>query len=308
MTDFSTTFLGTGGTSPSPQRGMPATLFKRGGTKLLVDCGEGTQRQLWIAEGGLIDLDAIYLTHYHSDHILGLPGLLNSYQLRGRDRPLPIYGPKPLNKNLARFRALMGGKTYDLLEPRQLAPGERVDHPDGFSVYAIPVQHDRGQGQAFGYKLMEANRSGRFDVEKARSLGVHPGPDFGKLQAGHVVRGVKPEDVIGPERPGRVVVISGDTAPTASMVMAAAEADLLIHEATFLSTDLMAKEKTEHSTALQASEIAREARVKKLALYHISPRHRAKHVLKEAWTNYMGATVPDDFDRINLHLNEPSGR
>jgi ribonuclease Z len=302
MTDFAVTFLGTGGTSPSPQRGLPATLFKRGGTKLLVDCGEGTQRQLWISEGGLTDLDAIFLTHYHSDHILGLPGLLNSYQLRGRDRPIPIYGPKPLMRNLNRFRTLMGGHTFSLLRAHELAPGERVDFADGFSVMAVPVQHNRGSGHAFGYRLAEQNRPGRFDVEKAKSLGVHPGPDFGKLQAGHTVRGVKPDDVIGPERPGRTVVISGDTAPTKSIVMAAHEVDLLIHEASLLTLDRDWKEKTEHSTALDAARIAREARVKKLALYHISQRHRAKQVLKEAWNNYMGAIVPNDFDRIDLHL------
>jgi ribonuclease Z len=302
MTEFSITFLGTGGTAPSAQRGMPATLVRRGGTKLLVDCGEGTQRQLWIAEGGLVDIDAIFLTHYHSDHILGLPGLLNSYQLRGRERPLPIYGPKPLAKNLARFRALMGGRTYDLIEPHELSGGESVFFGEDFGIRSIPVEHNRGQGHAFGYKLMETDRPGRFDVEKAKSMGVHPGPDFGWLQSGHIVNGVKPEDVIGPPRPGRKVVITGDTAPCDNVRNAAKGVDLLVHEASLLTTDELAKERTEHSTALAAAEIAREANVQKLVLYHISARHRTKYVLREAWKAYMGAIVPDDFDTIKLHL------
>ena len=299
MTEFVVTFLGTGGTAPSPTRGMPATLIKHGGTKILVDCGEGTQRQIWQAEDGLVDLDAIFLTHYHSDHILGLPGLLNSYQLRGRERPLPIYGPKPLLSNLRRFNGLVGKKTLAMLEPTEATTAKSIKFGDSFEVFPIPVLH---AGGAYGYALREKNLPGRFNVEKAKNLGIFPGPDFGKLQAGHTVRGIKPEDVIGPERPGRKVVISGDTAPHDGPIRVFSQnADLLIHEATLLEDDQDRSLKTEHSSALDAAKLARAANVKRLALYHISPRHRsAKPILKEAWKVYMGATVPNDFDRVEI--------
>lgn len=297
MSELEVTFLGTGGTAPSADRGMPATLIKYEGDKWLFDCGEGTQRQLWIAEGGLVDVDGIFLTHYHSDHILGLPGLLNSYQLRGRTRPLPVYGPAPLEQNMRRFRGLMGQATYNLIEMHELKPGAIVPRK-GYQVRVISATH--AHGQAISYVIQENERPGRFDVAKAKSLGVHPGPDFGKLQAGHVVRGIKPADVIGAPRPGRKIVLSGDTAPSVRILEASRGADLLIHEATYTERDLNPDEIREHSTAKQAAILAKNAGVEKLALYHISSRNRAKFVKREAWSEFMGALVPDDFDKIIL--------
>ena len=297
MSELEVTFLGTGGTAPSAERGMPATMIKYEGDKWLFDCGEGTQRQLWKADGGLTDVDGIFLTHYHSDHILGLPGLLNSYQLRGRTRPLHIFGPAPLDKNLRRFRELMGRATYNLIEMHELDPGSIVNRK-GYRIRTISATH--AHGQALAYVLEEDERPGRFDVAKAKSLGVHPGPDFGKLQAGHTVRGVQPADVIGPTRAGRKVVLTGDTAPSTRILEAARGADLLIHEATFLERDTERVEATEHSTAKQAAILAKNAGVAKLALYHISSRHGKKFIQREAWSAFMGALVPDDFDKIVL--------
>lgn len=299
MTDFEVIFLGTGGTAPSADRGMPATLFKRGGTKILVDCGEGTQRQIWRAEGGLVDLDAIFLTHYHTDHILGLSGLLNSYALRGRDRPLPIYGPPPLEQNLRRFKDLMGRRTYELIEPHEFVSGEVVSFDDEFFVRGFRTKH--GRYTTLGYSLIEQPRPGRFDVRKAKSLGIHPGPDFGKLQAGRSIGSVTPEMVIGPPRRGRKVSITGDTAPCDSVRIGAANADLLIHEATLLETDNDTALKTEHSTALKAAIVANDSDAKRLALYHVSPRHpNARPLLLEARRAFPGVVVPDDFNRIKL--------
>src|SRR5919204_2576658 len=185
--DLSIFFAGTAGSVPSARRNLPALLVRRGGDRLLFDCGEGTQRQL-LRSIGLADLDEVFITHYHADHWLGLPGLLKTFELRARERPLTVHGPRGLRELLGAMRRVFGRTTYEL-SLVELEPGQVVRR-DGYGVAAFPVAH---RGPAFGYAIVEDRRPGRFDPELAERLGVTPGPDFGRLQRGETVAGVRPE-------------------------------------------------------------------------------------------------------------------
>jgi ribonuclease Z len=300
--DLSLFFAGTGGSVPSARRGLPAILVRRGGEKLLFDCGEGTQRQL-VRSVGLLDIDAIFLTHFHADHWLGLPGMLKSFALRDRERPLTVYGPPGLDELMGAVRFIYGRMPYELtitqLEPAQSVAG------DGYAVASIPVRH-RGGG-AFGYALVEDSRPGQFDPDLAARLGVTPGPEFGRLQRGETVSGVSPDQVMGPSRLGRKVVLSGDTAPCEALVVAADRADVLVHEATFAEEEVDRARETEHSTARQAAEVARRADVRVLALVHLSSRHATREVRAEARAIFPSAEIPRDFDTIEIPYPERAG-
>ncbi len=296
--DLSIFFAGTGGSAPTARRGLPALLIRRGGERLLFDCGEGTQRQL-VRSVGLSDLDAIYLTHFHSDHWLGLPGMLKTFDLRGRERPLPIYGPPGLQALLA-LVLRMGGRVGYELRAVELEPG-RVLERDGYRIAPVQVSH---RGTAFGYAILEDERPGVFDPQAAVRLGLEPGPEFGRVQRGETVRGVAPEQVLGPARPGRKLVLSGDTMPSERLRLAAHRADVLVHEATFADEDAERAAGTGHSTAAQAARLAREAEVRLLALNHLSTRHPARLLRDEARAILPGAVLPRDFDTIEVPLPE----
>jgi len=225
--DLSLFFAGTAGSVPSARRGLPALLVRRGAARILFDCGEGTQRQL-LRSVGLADLTDVFLTHMHADHWLGLPGMLKSFELRDRDKPLTVYGPPGMTALMERMRPIYGRPRYGLTLC-DLEPDEPVRRDD-LEIVPFAVRH---RGVAFGYALVEDARPGRFDAELAEALGVTPGPDFGRLQRGEVVGGVSPEQVVGEARLGRKVVLTGDTAPTDAVVVAAHRADVLVHEATF---------------------------------------------------------------------------
>ena len=252
--DLEVFFAGTAGSVPTGRRGMPALLVRRGGERILFDCGEGTQRQL-VSSVGLADLDALFLTHFHLDHWLGIPGLLKTFALRDRDRPLTINGPPGLRNLMGMLRPIVGKLPYDV-KLVELEAGEPVRR-DGYVIAPFRVEHR--STRAFGYALVEDQRPGAFDPVGAQRLGVTPGPDFGRLQRGEPVDGVVPEQVMGPPRAGRKIVISGDTAPTDAVRVAAHEADLLVHEATFLEEEAERATDTGHSTARQAATIANEA-------------------------------------------------
>ncbi len=292
-------FAGTGGSVPGPRRGLPATLIRRGADRLLFDCGEGTQRQL-VRSVGLADLDSVFITHFHADHWLGLPGMLKSFGLREREQPLTVYGPPGLHELMAQARFIYGRLPYEL-SVVELQPGEAVERA-GYRVAAVPVQHHRGR--AFGYVLIEDARPGHLDPELAERLGVTPGPDFGRLQRGETVNGVAPEQVMGETREGRKLVYSGDTAPCEALRIAAHEADVLVHEATFTDVDIERARETGHSTARQAAGLAREAQVRMLALVHLSTRHSAADCKAEARAVFPGAQVPRDFDTIEVPFPE----
>ncbi len=299
--DLDVLFLGTAGSSPSPRRGLPATLVRRGGDRLLFDCGEGTQRQL-MRSVGLLELEELYITHFHADHVLGLPGMLKTFALRGRERDLAVFGPRGLRR------------VYDLLAPVigrlafrvrlvELEGNEELER-DGYRIAAFEVDHG---GPGLGYALVEDPRPGQFDPERARELGVRPGPDFGRLQGGEEVDGVRPDQVMGETRRGRKVVLTGDTAPCEMTRLVAWEADLLVHEATFMEEDVERAVETRHSTAAQAAELAAAAGVRMLALTHISPRYAGGQVREEAGASFENVIVPRDFDRVEIPFPERGG-
>lgn len=296
--DLSVVFAGTAGSVPTARRGLPATLIRRGGDRILVDCGEGTQRQL-IRSVGLADLDVVFITHLHVDHWLGLPGMIKSFELRDRERPLTVYGPPGMRHAMQAMRAVVGRPRFGLTIV-DLEKFEEVDFGD-FVVAAIPARH---RTEAFGYALVEDDRPGRFDAERATARGVTPGPDFGRLQRGETVDGVRPDEVIGPDRPGRRVVLSGDTAPCDPIRMAAEGADLLVHEATFTEEERDRALQTGHSTARQAALLAEEAGVRMLALTHLSTRYGGREIKDEARAVFANTVVPRDFDVIEIPFAE----
>jgi ribonuclease Z len=300
--DLSLFFAGTAGSVPSARRGLPAVLVRRGGDRLLFDCGEGTQRQL-LRSVGLLDLDTVFLTHFHADHWLGLPGMLKSFGLRERTEPLTVYGPPGLRELMGAMRVVYGRLPYEL-KLVELDRYETVQR-DGYEVAVVPVRH---KGDAsYGYAIVEDARPGHLDPVLAEQLGVTPGPDFGRLQRGETVAGVRPEQVMGPTREGRKVVISGDTAPCQTLAVAAHQADVLVHEATFLHDDLERARQTQHSTARQAAELALEAEVRLLALIHVSSRYGGGELRDEARAVFAATEALRDFDTIDVPFPERGG-
>jgi ribonuclease Z len=295
--DLSVVFLGTAGSLPTARRGLPATLIRRGGDRILVDCGEGTQRQM-IRSVGLLDLDYVFLTHLHLDHWMGLPPMLKTFELRDRDKPLWAFGP-PGTEKAFRQLGFMGRARFPF-EISDLDKFEEVGF-DGYTITAIPVRH---RTEAFGYQLLEEDRPGKFDADLATAKGVAPGPDFGRLQRGETVGGVAPEDVMGHDRPGRRIVLSGDTAPCDGVRVAAEGADLLVHEATFTEEERERAQQTGHSTARQAALIAEEAGVRMLALTHLSTRYGGGEIKAEARAVFPNTVVPRDFDVVEVPFPE----
>jgi ribonuclease Z len=305
--DLDVVFVGTAGSAPTARRNPAATLVRRGGERLLFDCGEGTQRQLLKSDIGLVDLEEIFVTHFHADHFLGLPGMLKTFALRGRELPLTLYGPRGLTELMGSLRRIFGRLTYPY-ELVELGPGETLPR-DGYELRTIPVRHG---SSALGYALVEHERPGRFDVDVADALGVPPGPARGQLQRGETVtladgRTIEAAQVLGPGRAGRRLVLSGDTAPVQSVVDAAAGADLLVHEATFLDDEEERARETDHSTARDAAGIARAAGVKLLALTHVSNRYFGGDVEREAREVFADTVVPRDFDVVELPFPERGG-
>jgi ribonuclease Z len=302
--DLDVVFLGTAGSMPTARRAPSATLIRRGGEKLLFDCGEGTQRQLLRSDVGLVELEEVFLTHFHADHFLGLPGMLKSFALRGRDVPLSLYGPRGLDELLRSLARVIGRLSYEVAAV-ELAEGAVLPR-DGYELRTFAVRHGR---EAIGYALVEEDRPGRFDVATADALGVPFGPERGSLQAGEPVTLpdgtiVTPDQVLGEARPGRKVVLTGDTAPSDGVVEAALGADLLVHEATFCEEEAERARETEHSTALEAARVACDAGVSLLALTHLSSRYGAGEVEREARTVFAATVVPRDFDLIEIPFEE----
>jgi len=300
--DLSVSFLGTSGAVPSARRSTASLLVARGGERLLFDCGEGTQRQMQRSLG-LVQVDQIYLTHFHADHFLGLPGLLKTYDLTGREAPLTVFGPRGL-RNLFKSLSRILGRVKFQLDLEELEPGDAVPL-DGAEVRAFAVEHSM---RACGYALAEDERPGRFDPDAAKRLGVEEGPAFAALQRGEEVAGsagpVAPRDVMGEPRPGRTAVITGDTAPCRATVEAARGAELLVHDASFAEEEAQRAAETGHSTVGQAAAVAREAGVGLLALVHISSRYHVGTVLEEAREVFEPTVAPRDFDQVEIPLPE----
>ncbi|HEY1511842.1 MAG TPA: ribonuclease Z [Solirubrobacteraceae bacterium] len=296
--DLSAFFVGTAGSIPTPRRGLPAVLVRRGGDRILFDCGEGTQRQL-VRSVGLTELTEVFITHFHADHWLGLPGLLKTFDLRARERPLAVHGP-PGVRELVTMALRIAGRVRFPLELIELEPGQELERR-GYKIAPIPVDH---RTQAFGYVLYEDERPGEFDRDAAVALGIEEGPEFGRLQRGETIRGVSPEQVVGPARPGRKLVISGDTRPSELLAIAAHDADVLIHEATFAEEETERAAETGHSTAAQAATLAAQAGVTMLALTHFSTRYSPSVLRDEARSVFKPTVLPRDFDTIEIPFAE----
>jgi ribonuclease Z len=303
--DLDLVFLGTSASMPTAQRAPAAVLLRRGGERLLFDCAEGTQRQLQRSSVGLPDLEEIFLTHYHADHFLGLPGMLKTFALRGRDElPLTVHGPGGLKELFARLRPFLGRLPYPI-ELVELSAGDELERGQ-YRVDTFPLDHGVS---ALGYALVEHERPGRFDVDAADALGVPPGPERGILQSGEPITladgtVVTPDEVLGPARGGRKVVLTGDTAPSPSVVQAAHLADVLVHEATFGADERERARETLHSTAAEAAEVARLASVRLLALTHVSTRYFGSELADEARAVFPETVVPRDFDTIEVPFPE----
>ena len=302
--DLDLVFLGTSGSAPTAARAPTALLVRRGGDRLLFDCGEGTQRQLMRSTVGLPDLDQIFITHYHGDHYLGLPGMLKTFQLRQRELPLTVYGPPGLRELFSGLRRVFGKLAYEL-ELVEVRAGEALER-DGYRILAYPVHHGVS---AVGYALDEYDRPGRFDEAAADALGIPFGPERGGLQRGESItlpdgRVITPDTVVGEARPGRRVVLPGDTAPVETVRVLSEGADVLVHEATFAEEERDRAADTLHSTALQAAEVARDAGVRLLALTHVSPRYFGPELVREAQDVFPATVAPRDFDVIEVPFAE----
>ena len=302
--DLDLVFLGTSASAPTAQRAPTAILLRRGGERLLFDCAEGTQRQLLRSSVGLVELREVFMTHFHADHVLGLPGMFKTFALRGRDLPLDVYGPRGLVDLLGSLKRVVGKLTYDL-RLHELQPGDVLER-DGYRLATFAVEHGVS---ALGWSLIEATRPGRFDVQAADALGVPDGPARGTLQRGEPVTlpdggTVTPDQVLGPPRSGRKLAITGDTAPADTVVESAWGADVLITEATFSEEERDRARETMHQTAAQAADVASRAQVGLLALTHLSNRYFGPEIAREAREIFAETVVPRDFDVVDVPFAE----
>src|SRR5438876_690786 len=306
------TFLGTSAARPTVERNVSGLAVHREGETLLFECGEGTQRQM-MRYGVSFALSEIFFTHFHADHFLGVIGLIRTLGLQARTEPLLLYGPKGAKKLLG--QAMQLGveqvpfaveieevKAGMVLRERGAGSGQR----DGYEIRVFGTEHGGG---SVGYALREHERRGRFDVEKARAAGIPEGPLWGKLTKGEPITlpngpTFRPSDFVGPKRPGRLVVLTGDTRPCAAVVDAAQGADLLIHEATFGEEERDRAKETGHSTAKEAAQVALAAKARRLVLSHVSARYsisaeelvnEAREVFKETAVAKDGMTIEVPF-------------
>ncbi|MGD2154253.1 MAG: ribonuclease Z [Gemmatimonadales bacterium] len=302
-------FLGTSSARPTVSRNTSALAVQREGELYLFDCGEGTQRQMMRYTVGFA-VKEIYLTHLHADHYLGTFGLLRTMGLQGREEPLAIYTPPGGEGVLKQAVALEMEELPYPLEIVPLEPGAAIRHGD----YVISAYRANHPGGANGYVLREDKRPGRLFPDRAMALGVPAGPLFGRLQRGEPVASeggdeVRPEQVMGPPRPGRTVVYTGDTRPCEATVEAARGCDVLIHEATFSEDEAERAQRTGHTTAAQAGELARRAGVRRLVLTHLSARYSDRpYVLereaKRACSSECDVAVAHDGLAIEVSLRE----
>ena len=298
------TFLGTSSSRPTVRRGVSSLAVQREGDLHLFDCGEGTQRQM-MRYGVGFGVRGIFLTHLHADHYLGLPGLVRTMTLQGREEALTVYCPAGA-ENDVRSIVLVGGDRLTFpLSVVGLEPDQPVEF-EGYEVRAIRTDH---AAASVGLVLAEPDRLGRFDVERARAAGVPEGPLFGRLHRGEDVEladgtTVRAADLVGPPRPGRLVVYSGDTRPCASVREAARGADLLIHESTFTEEESERAAETKHSTAREAGEVAAKAEVERLVLTHFSARYSElpKRMVAEARKAFRNVTAAEDGLEIEIPL------
>lgn len=301
------TFLGTSGSWPTAACNVSATALKRGSEIILFDCGEGTQRQFQKSDLSHMAVSRIFLTHFHGDHTYGLPGYLKTMQLCERTAPLEIYGPPGVQRLFQDFMRIAPIRpTFDITV-KEMQPGKPVRFKQGYTVTAAEGIHGI---RDYAYALEEEPRPGRFDKPKALELGVPEGRMFGQLQAGKTVTlddgtKVTPKMVMGPERRGRKIVISGDTRPAPAIVQLAKDADILIHEATYLDEHKEFAVENGHSTAGEAATVAKEANVGTLWMHHFSPRYKEREGhIAEARDVFAESHAADDFTVVDVPYPE----
>ena len=308
---LSLTFLGTSAARPTVERGVSSLALVREGETLLFDCGEGTQRQM-MRYGVSFALTEIFFTHFHADHFLGIIGLMRTLGLQGRAEPMRLYGPKGARKVLTTAISLGVERVPFGVEIIEVQPGlgirdSGLGKRDGYEIRVFATEHG---ANTIGYALVEDERPGRFDPEKAKAAGVPEGPLWGKLQRGESVmvdgKEIRAEGIVGEKRKGRTVVLTGDTRPCAGTVDAATGADLLIHEATFGEDEKDRAKETNHSTARDAAQVALAAKAKRLVLTHLSARYSisAEELLKEAREVFKETIVAKDGLTVEIPFSE----
>lgn len=303
------TFLGTSAAAPTVTRNLSSIAVKREGDLMLFDCGEGSQRQM-MRYGTGFDVKDVFFTHLHADHYLGIIGFVRTLWMADRQEPMRLYGPRNSSRVLHQALNLgMQGSRFPV-EIHELQDGAVVER-DGYEIRAFRVDH---KITSLGYALVEPERPGKFDLERARALAIPEGPLFGRLQRGEAVslpdgRRIEPREVVGAPRPGRKLVFSGDTRPCAATREAAAGADLLVHEATFGDEEIDRARETFHSTAREAARIAREADVRRLVLTHVSSRYDLDvgPLLKQARTEFPGVEFARDGMQLEVGFAREDG-
>jgi ribonuclease Z len=305
---FELLFLGTSASAPSVKRGLSAQIVKHEEYRFLVDCGEGTQRQILQAGVGFRQLSHILITHSHLDHILGLGGLLSTFMRWETIDELHLYGSR---STLERVRVLVyevvlrGKQPPMVLHWHEIEPGIFFEAKD-FTIRAFPVTH-RGP-ESLGY-LFETRPRRPFLAEKAAALGVPFGPERRELVAGRAItlpdgRRIEPDDVLGEWQRGTRLVLVGDAGRTDDLLEICREADALVIEATYLESEAEMARQFSHLTARQAAELAARAGVQQLILTHISRRYREKDVLEEAQAIFPNTVVARDFDTFLIKRKE----
>ncbi|MDD1696158.1 MAG: ribonuclease Z [Methanoregula sp.] len=303
-------FLGTAGALPTTQRNPPCIMIRRGSDTLLFDCGEGAQQQMMRSRCGFL-VNAVFISHWHADHFLGLFGLVQTMSFNGRTEPLTIYGPEWVHEFVGVLRQVARFNLKFSLEAQELGPGSWVRF-EGYTITAFGVKHGL---PSLGYVLEEDSRPGRFNREKAVALGVPPGPLFGRLQRGESIRigsgddiaEVHPGQVMGDARPGRKIVYTGDTRPVHMQIRDVAhDADLLIHDATYDESEADRGSEFFHATAAQAGEAAAVLNARTLALVHTSSRYPDAQVhVSDARKKFSGTIIaPDDLDVVEISFRD----
>ena len=303
-------FLGTSASRPTVERNVSSLALIREGETLMFDCGEGTQRQM-MRYGISFALADIFFTHMHADHRLGVTGLLRTLGLQGRTEPMNLYGPPGSEKLLWKAITLGSEKQHFEIMVFEITPETPLKR-SGYSLVPFTVEH--GDRLAIGYQLVEETRLGRFNPEKAREMGVPEGPLWGKIHKGETVtlpdgRTIEPSELVGPTRPGRRIVLTGDSRPSEGTIAAALGADILVHEATFATEEAPRALETGHSTAREAAEVAAKAGVKKLVLTHVSARYSrdTSELEREAREIFPATIIARDGLEIDVPFDSAAG-
>ena len=284
-------FLGTGASVPSRDKATSCIAVRNGSDIILMDCGEGSQRQIMISPFSFMKIRAILITHLHGDHVFGLPGLLQTMSLTGRKESVTIYGPPGIRDCIDAFMTVTQGETIYPMEIVEVSGGESFAVRD-MTVSVYRTEHNMA---SVGYRIDEKDRPGKLDREKALSLGVKDGPDMSRLKNGETVNGVRPEQVLGPTIKGSSISYTGDTVKTESVTKGSKGVSVLIHESTYMSSDSELAKEHFHSTAFQAAETAKECGASCLILTHVSQRYDdLNDVVAEARTVFENTLAAED--------------